>query len=139
MLTNPWLSLLFSLIFCFALRIWSLKYWPFLAQKLEELGAALGVRGRWVWGQEVVLPDDEAASEQRLISLKREIDLSIFGFAFAPGRSGNLVALYGHLSVTESGHPTECVEDANRHFLQHPPPFPSPCTSPKSRPCAQII
>lgn len=108
-----------------------LKHRPLLAQKLEELGAALGVLGRWGWAQGLVLPGNKAAkkaeqcrsgSKQPFISSKREMDLSAFGFAFDPNRagtdeSGNLAAVCGQLS--ESANPPECVRGANRNFLQH--------------------
>lgn len=90
---EPWLGLLLRLITCFAPRTLDLKYWPLLAQKLQELGAAVGVLGG---GPGASLPGDETAkeagqccsgAEPPFIRWRREMDLSIFGFALDPERA----------------------------------------------------
>ena len=141
---------LFDLIFCFAFRILELKYRPFSAQKLEELEAAGGVLGRWAWGPGPVLPGDEAAnkagqchsgSELPFIRLKRQMDLSVLGFAFDPpsafGTDGWVPSLAS--SVTESVNPPECAGDANRTFLQHQLPFLLPAALPNAVPTARSL
>lgn len=93
-LTDPWRGLFISLIICFAPRILGLNYWPFLARKLEELGAAVGALGV---GLGPVWPGNEAAKEAGqchsgsappFVRSRSKVDLSIFGFAFDPERAG---------------------------------------------------
>lgn len=146
-LTGP--TYLFRLIFYFAPRIWGLKSWLVSAQYPRRIKAALGVSGRWVWGQRPVLPGDAAArgagrchsgSEQLFISSKREMNLSVFGFAFDPPRaendnSRNVVAFRDRISKpTRVGREIKLGISYN---ISYPPP--SPCTLPKSCPHYWII
>lgn len=141
--------LLFSLIFCLASRILELKHRPFLAQKLEELGTAGGVLGRWAQGPGPVLPGGEAADKAgtwaqscHSSGRKEKWTCQSLALPLTPRRlalmAGSLGAISGQLG-DRIGEPPECVGDADRNFWQHQPPFLLSAGPPNAVPMARSL
>lgn len=95
----------------------------------------MGVLGRWVWEQGPLLLSGEAAKKAEqclwlraaIHQLRKRSGFVSLCFAFHPKRagtddSGNLAAIYGQLSVTESENPPGCGR-CKSEFLATPTIF----------------